>query len=246
MALLGVILLLLGAAVGVLAYVATHAATTTVAITALGLTRDASPFELVLYGAAAMLLLALGWSALSAAVRRRARLRREEKERARVAEIEQDAENTRREHEQRLQDAGLRDEDLRRRENELAARHEGLDTRESELTHREEEISLREAELREREQPSVADVVTGRAHGNVHEGTASWHHGSDTNDTLSNDTVGNGMAGEPTDAAPGEHTAYGDGSDHTTDHTTDHATETGRHDGATAADDERTPRDSSV
>src|SRR6478752_6783704 len=62
---------------------------------------------------------------------------------------------------------GLRDEDLRRRESELSARHEGLDTREAEL-------SRREAEWREREGPSVADVVTGRAEGNVHEGTASW------------------------------------------------------------------------
>lgn len=235
MALLGVILLLLGAAVGVLTYVATHPATTTVAITALGLTRNATPFELVLYGAAAMLLLALGWAALSAAARRRVRLRREEKERARLAEVEEGAEATRREHEQRLQEAGLRDEDLRRRENELSARHEGLDTREAELGHREQEVSAREAELREREQPSVADVVTGRAHGNVHEGTASWHP---EGDTARDETASEGMAhGDRTETAYGD-PAYGDpayGADST------------EHHGSTAADQrDREQRDSSV
>ena len=231
MALLGVILLLLGAAVGVLAYVATHPATTTVAVTALGLTRDASPFELVLYGAVAMLLLALGWALLSAAARRRARLRREEKERARVAEIEENAATARREHEERLQDAGLRDEDLRRRENELSARHEGLDTREAELAHREEEVSLREAELREREQPSVADVVTGRAHGNVHEGTASWHpEGTDTTatDATATDTT---VTDTATDTAHGAETTE--------------PTDPTEHNGSTVVG-EREQRDSSV
>lgn len=240
MALLGVILLLLGAAVGVLTYVATHPATTKVAITALGLTRDATPFELVLYGAVAMLLLALGWALLSAAARRRARLRREEKEQARLAEVEENAEATRREHEQRLEEAGLRDEDLQRRENELAARHEGLDTREAELGHREQEVSLREAELREREQPSVADVVTGRAHGNVHEGTASWHPGggeSARDETAVDETAPQGTThGEPTDTAHGD-TAHVE---------TAHRTETTEpHTGSTAAD-EREQRSSSV
>lgn len=231
MALLGVILLLLGAAVGVLTYVATHPATTTVAITALGLTRNATPFELVLYGAVAMLLLALGWALLAAAARRRARLRREEKERARLAEVEEGAEATRREHEQRLQEAGLRDEDLRRRENELSARHDGLDTREAELGHREQEVSAREAELREREQPSVADVVTGRAHGNVHEGTASWH--PEGGDADRDETASEGMThGDHTDTAYGD-TAYGAGS--------------AEHDGSTAAGEvDREQRDSSV
>jgi hypothetical protein len=167
MALLGVILMLIGAGAGVVTYLATHAAAGTVAVSAFGFTRNATPFELVLYGAVAVLLFALGWALLSAAARRRARLRREEKESARLTEAEENAEAARRDHEHRLEEAGLRDEDLRRRESELAARHEGLDTREAEL-------SRREAEWREREGPSVADVVTGRAEGNVHEGTASW------------------------------------------------------------------------
>ena len=114
-----------------------------------------------------MLLLALGWALLSAAARRRARARRQEKEAARLAEVEDKAETARLDHERRVEEAGLRDEDLRRRETELTARHDDLDTREAELARR-------EAEWRERESPSVADVVTGRATGNVHEGTASW------------------------------------------------------------------------
>lgn len=167
MALLGVILLLVGAGAGVVTYLATHAAPGTVAVTAFGFTRNATPLELALYGAVAVLLFALGWAMVSAAARRRARTKREEKEAARLTEVEENAEAARLDHERRFEEAGRRDEDLRRRESELAARHEGLDTREAEL-------SRREAEWREREGPSVADVVTGRAEGNVHDGTASW------------------------------------------------------------------------
>jgi hypothetical protein len=151
MALLGVILLLAGAGAGVVAYLATRSAAGPVTVTAFGFSRDASPFELVLYGAVAVLLFALGWALLSAAARRRARLRRDDKAAARISEAEDGAENARLEHQRRFEEAGLRDDDLRRRdddlrrrENELAARHEGLDTREAEL-------SRREAEWRDRE-----------------------------------------------------------------------------------------------
>jgi len=180
MALLGVILLLLGAVVAVVTYLATHAAAGTVTVSAFGFSRNATPLELAIYGAAAVLLIALGWALLSAAARRRVRRRREEKEAARLAEVEEKAEAARHEHEGRFEEAGRRDEDLRRRESELAARHEGLDTREAEL-------SRREGELREHQRPSVADVVTGRAEGNVHEGTASW----------ADDTGRGGDAGQP-------------------------------------------------
>ena len=94
-------------------------------------------------------------------------MRRENKESARLTEVKEQAEADRLEQQRRFDEAGLRDEDLRRRESELTARHEGLDSREAELQRR-------EAEWREREGPSVADVVTGRAEGSVHDGTASW------------------------------------------------------------------------
>jgi hypothetical protein len=167
MALIGVILLLIGAGAAVVTYIGAQAAGGTIALTALGFTRTVSPLELAIYAGVAVLLLALGWALLSAAARRRTRARRESKEAARLGEVEEKAETARLEHERRFEEAGLRDEDLRRREAELTARHEGLDSRESELARR-------EAEWRERQGPSVADVVTGRAEGNVREGTASW------------------------------------------------------------------------
>jgi membrane protein implicated in regulation of membrane protease activity len=207
MALLGVILLLVGAGVGVVSYLATHAAAGTVAVTAFGFTRNATPLELVVYGAVAVLLFALGWALVSAAARRRARLRRQDKETTRLTEVEESAEAARLDHERRIQEAGLRDEDLRRRESELSARHEGLDTREAEL-------SRREAEWREREGPSVADVVTGRAEGNVNEGTASWTDeprsaGSVERpaETRTGRRADRSDALDQTDATPGESTA---------------------------------------
>lgn len=140
MALLGVILLLLGAGAGVVAYLATRGEAGTVAVTAFGFSRNATAVELMLYGAVTVLLFALGWALLSAAARRRVRQRREEKGAVRVSELEAKTEDVRRDHERRLDQAGLRDEDLRRREDELAARHEGLNTREAELDRRESEL----------------------------------------------------------------------------------------------------------
>ena len=136
MALLGVILLLAGIGAGAFAYIGTHAATGTTTVTAFGFSRSATPLELVAYGAVAVLLFALGWALLSASARRRARLRRDERDSARVAELEDRLESERLEHERKLEEAGLREDDLRRREQQVAARHEGLDQREAELNSR--------------------------------------------------------------------------------------------------------------
>ena len=136
MALLGVILLLAGIGAGVYAYVGTHAETATTTVTALGFSREATPLELVGFGALAVLLFAIGWALLSASARRRARARRVAREDSRVGELEERSESDRLEHERRFEEAGLRDEDLRRREAELAARHEGLNQREAELDRR--------------------------------------------------------------------------------------------------------------
>jgi membrane protein implicated in regulation of membrane protease activity len=226
MALLGVILLLVGVGAGVVAYLATHAASGTVAVAAFGFTRNATPFELVVYGAVAVLLFALGWAMVSAAARRRARLRREGKETTRLTEVEENAEAARLDHERRFQEAGLRDEDLRRRESELSARHEGLDTREAEL-------SRREAEWRERESPSVADVVTGRAEGNVNEGTASW-----------TDEPRTGSVERPAETRTGRRADRTDALDQTDTTDTTDTTTADPADPATA--DEREQRDSTV
>ncbi|GAA6525240.1 hypothetical protein [Intrasporangium sp. DVR] len=167
MVLLGLILLLFGAGLGTAAFLGVRDETATVRLEALGFTRDAQPLELLALGALAMLLFALGWALMAAAARRRARLRRDEREAQRLAELERTAESDRLEQERRFEDASLRDEDLGRRESHLDAWAKELDARER-------EVARLEAAHQERVNPSVADVVTGRAEGSVTEGTAHW------------------------------------------------------------------------
>lgn len=164
---LGLILIAAGAVLGVLAYLAATPATQTIDLTQGGWTRASSPLELLIVGAAAALLVCLGWALIAATLRRRARIRREDREQERIDELERSAAAYRTEQEQRFEEARLRDEDFGRRE-------EVIRSRQAELDARAVELSRREAEWREREGPSVADVVTGRAEGRVSEGTASW------------------------------------------------------------------------
>src|SRR5215204_6205280 len=111
MALIGVILLLIGAGAAVATYIGARAASGTIALTAFGFTRNVSPLELAIYAAVAVLLIALGWALIAAAARRRARARREDKEAARLAEVEERAESRRLDQDRRLEQGGLRDED---------------------------------------------------------------------------------------------------------------------------------------
>lgn len=167
MILLGLILIVLGGALGVLAYVAATSQSQLVELTALGWTRAFSPLELLAIGAAAVLLIWLGWAAAGATMRRRSRLRREEREQERYAELERTHAQYRTEQEDRFEEARLRDEDFARREEQIR-------TRQAEIELREEELSRRETQWRDRESPTVADVVTGRAEGQVSQGTAEW------------------------------------------------------------------------
>jgi len=169
MVLLGLILMIVGAGVGALAFIAASDGTGTVQITALGFTRQAPPVEVFVIGVIAMLLVALGWGLLAASARRRARARREEREADRIADLEDAAEAARLEHERRFEQASIRDQDLRSREDALADRAADLDARER-------EVARLEAAYREKVSPSVADVVTGRAEGSVSAGTAHWSH----------------------------------------------------------------------
>jgi hypothetical protein len=169
MALLGIILLLLGAGLGTAAFLGVRDETGTVQLEALGFSRASEPLELVAIGAIAMLLFALGWSLIAAGARRRARIRRDEREAERLADLERTAEADRLEQERRFEEASLRDEDLRSRENRLDGWAQELDARE-------QEVARLEQAYRERVGPSVADVVTGRAEGSVSEGTAHWAH----------------------------------------------------------------------
>ncbi|MDN5797792.1 MAG: hypothetical protein L0H79_18880 [Intrasporangium sp.] len=185
MVLSGLILMALGIVVGAVAAVGAYGATGPVHVEAFGLQRDASALELVIGGGIAVLLFCLGWAALTSRVRHRTRLRREQREEERLADVERASAAERTEHERRMEEAGLRDEDLRRRESELAARDKEADdrlgARQDELAARQEQLEAREGELARREAqwrqqvgPSVADVVTGRAKGAVSEGTAEW------------------------------------------------------------------------
>lgn len=167
MVLLGFILVLLGIAVALVSVTAAQSQPQTVHLEAFGLQRDASTMELVIAGALAVLLFCLGWAAIASRARRRARIRRDEREEERMADLERAAEAERTEHERRLEDAGLRNEDLQRREDDLAERSRALDGREH-------EVGRLEAAYRDKVGPSVADVVTGRAEGRVSEGTATW------------------------------------------------------------------------
>lgn len=169
MILLGIILLLLGAGLGTATFLGVRDETGTVQLEALGFSRASQPLELVALGAIAMLLFALGWALVAASARRRARIRRDERETERLADLERTAEADRAEQERRFEEASLRDEDLRSRETRLDAWAQELDARE-------QEVARLEQAYQERVGPSVADVVTGRAEGSVAEGTAHWAH----------------------------------------------------------------------
>ncbi|WP_347350734.1 hypothetical protein [Intrasporangium sp.] len=174
MVLAGLILMALGVLVGAVSIVAAKGAAGPVHVDAFGLQRDASALELVIVGGVAVLLFCLGWAAIAGRARHRTRIRRQQREEERLADVERAASAERTEHERRMQEGGVRDEDLKRREAELVARDKALVARQDQLDLREQHLDRRETEWRSQVRPSVADVVTGRAKGSVAEGTAQW------------------------------------------------------------------------
>ncbi|MEO6999843.1 MAG: hypothetical protein ABI112_17345 [Terracoccus sp.] len=181
MILLGVVILLIGIGAGAVTYLATAGRDGTIAVKALGFTRTASAIELAAYGLVAALLFCLGWALIAAGLRRRGRVKRDERERARIDAIEQRAAAERADNERRFQEAGRREEDLRRRdddlgrrEKEVSVRHDRIDAREQQIARGEQALTRRQQEFEEAMKPSVADVVSGRAQGSVHDGTAEW------------------------------------------------------------------------
>lgn len=178
MIVLGLLLILLAAGVGVVTTTAATSQSATTRVAMLGLQRDAYLIELVVAGALTVLLFALGWAAISVALRRRARHRREDRASERLAEVERDAEKRRLDQERRFEEAGRRDEDLSRREDELSRREATLLEREERLGARGREEARPPVGDTERVSPSVADVVAGRADGSVAEGTATWREDS--------------------------------------------------------------------
>lgn len=191
---LGVTLLILGGGLGSAAFVGARGETTTIPLRAFGFSRDVAPLELFVIGTAAALVFCIGWALVATALRRRARIRREDHERERIAQLQRQIESQRADHqreiesqrieyESHLERAGLRDEDLRRRDDELSERNRHLAAMEREATRL-------EVALKEQVSPSVADVVTGRARGRVSEGSAEWTDAGTSDIPGTKDTTG--------------------------------------------------------
>lgn len=186
---LGIVLLILGGGLGSAAFIGARGETVTIPLRAFGFSRDATPLELFVIGAAAALMFCIGWALVAAALRRRARIRREDHERERIAQLQHQIESERANHEREIESeradheretqaqraeyeshlerAALRDEDLRRRDDELSERSRHLEAQEH-------AVNRLEVAYKEQVRPSVADVVTGRARGQVSQGTAEW------------------------------------------------------------------------
>ena len=181
MILIGIVILLVGVGAGAVTYLATAGRDGSIAVEALGFTRNASAIELAAYGVVAALIFCIGWALIAAGLRRRGRVKRDERERVRIDELERRAAAERADNERRFEEAGRRDEDLKRRdddlgrrEREVSVRHDRLDTREQQVSQAEQTLTRRQEEFEEQLRPSVADVVAGRAKGSVHDGTAEW------------------------------------------------------------------------
>lgn len=108
MILIGLLLIVLAAAVGTLLFLGTQQITDTTDIEVLGGTIGLPPLALLVAGAVTISIFWLGWALLRGGIRRTSRRRREAKEAARQAEAERIA------HERRLQ------EEFALRERELA------------------------------------------------------------------------------------------------------------------------------
>ncbi|MCA0337780.1 MAG: hypothetical protein LCH66_13100 [Actinobacteria bacterium] len=120
MILVGLLLILLAAAVGTLLFLGTQQITDTTDINVLGGTIGLPPLALLIAGAVTISIFWLGWAMLRGGIRRGSRRRQQAKEAARTAEAERVA------RERQLQ------EDFARQERELAEerrRHESETTR---------------------------------------------------------------------------------------------------------------------
>lgn len=147
MVLIGLILVLLGAGLGSVGYLGVSDKTGTVHIETLGFSQNVVPLELVGIGAAAMLLVGLGWACVASAARRRSRFRHRSRELDRLKEYERAVEADRLDQERRFETALLRDEDLRRRDEDLSRRDEDLRRRDEDLSAREDDLSARAEQL---------------------------------------------------------------------------------------------------
>lgn len=158
MILLGLTLLLVGAGVSTITFLATSNQTERIHISASGFARDASALELSLLGAAAAFILCAGWAYIAAAARRRARLRREDEEDDRLDELERNHAEVLAEKDRQLDQAAQRELDLSHQLRELQVR-------EAELQIRARELSVRETQWQDRLGNFDTDVSMPRLEG---------------------------------------------------------------------------------
>lgn len=137
MILLGLLLLLLGAGIGTITYLAASSQSERIHIAAYGFARDANALELVLLGAGTALILAVGWAYIAAWLRRQARLRREDAEDARLDELDRSHAEVLADKERQLAQAAQREQELSHQVRELTVREAELEIRARELTLRE-------------------------------------------------------------------------------------------------------------
>lgn len=137
MILLGLTLLLVGAGVSTITFLAASSQSERIHISAYGFARDASALELALLGAAAAFLLGAGWAYLGAAARRRARLRREDEEDERLDELDRVHAEELAEKDRQLSQSAQREQELFHQVRELQVREAELEIRARELAQRE-------------------------------------------------------------------------------------------------------------
>lgn len=155
MILLGLLLLLLGAGIGTITYLAASSQTDRLHIAASGFSRDASALELVLLGAGTAFILAIGWAYIAAWLRRQTRLRREDEEDARLDELDRTHAEALAEKDRLLAQAAQREQELSHQVRELTVR-------EAELEIRARELSLRETQWQDRVGAFDTDVSMPR------------------------------------------------------------------------------------
>lgn len=180
MLVLGLLVVIVAIAAGVLLFLATQSLTTPVNLDAAGISVGMTPLALIIAGAVVLLLLWLGLALLRGSARRRARPRREAKEAQRQAEFEENIRADERNRAEETHQQAIAERD-RVREQEFESRLAERDrAREEEYASRrsEEESRIRaderarvERELADRQSAAVA--AGGGALGGAATGTAA-------------------------------------------------------------------------
>jgi uncharacterized membrane protein len=149
--LIGILLILLAAAVGTLLFLGTQQITDTTDINVLGGTIGLPPLALLIAGAVTISIFWLGWAMLRGGIRRSSRRRQQAKEAAKAAEADRVARERKMQEDFARQERELAEE-RRRHESETAALKKQADARVAEQ-HLATETARQRAEVAERKLP---------------------------------------------------------------------------------------------